>query len=31
MLDGKQYVVVGAGGNTQLNYLRGNKYYVFAY
>src|SRR3984957_3987457 len=31
MLDGKQYVVVGAGGNTQLNYQRGNKYYVFAY
>ena len=31
MLDGKQYVVVGAGGNTQLNYKRGNKYYVFAY
>jgi alcohol dehydrogenase (cytochrome c) len=31
MLDGKQYVVVGAGGNTQLNYPRGNKYYVFTY
>jgi alcohol dehydrogenase (cytochrome c) len=31
MLDGKQYVVVGAGGNTQLNYKRGNKFYVFAY
>ena len=31
MLDGKQYVVVGAGGNTQLGYKRGNKYYVFAY
>jgi alcohol dehydrogenase (cytochrome c) len=31
MLDGKQYVVVGAGGNTQLNYRRGNKYYVFVY
>jgi alcohol dehydrogenase (cytochrome c) len=31
MIDGKQYVVVGAGGNTQLNYKRGNKYYVFAY
>ena len=31
MLDGKQYVVVGAGGNTQLGYQRGNKYYVFAY
>jgi glucose dehydrogenase len=31
MLDGKQYVVVGAGGNTQLDYKRGNKYYVFAY
>ena len=31
MIDGKQYVVVGAGGNTQLNTTRGNKYYVFAY
>jgi alcohol dehydrogenase (cytochrome c) len=31
MLDGKQYVVVGAGGNTQLGYQRGNKYYVFVY
>jgi PQQ-dependent dehydrogenase (methanol/ethanol family) len=31
MLDGKQYVVVGSGGNTQMNYKRGNKYYVFAY
>jgi alcohol dehydrogenase (cytochrome c) len=31
MLDGKQYVVVGAGGNTQLNFTRGNKYYVFVY
>jgi alcohol dehydrogenase (cytochrome c) len=31
MLDGKQYVVVGAGGSTQMNYKRGNKYYVFAY
>jgi glucose dehydrogenase len=31
MLDGKQYVVVGAGGNTQLNFKRGNKYYVFSY
>jgi alcohol dehydrogenase (cytochrome c) len=31
MLEGKQYVVVGAGGNTQLDYKRGNKYYVFAY
>jgi alcohol dehydrogenase (cytochrome c) len=31
MLDGKQYVVVGAGGNRQLDYKRGNKYYVFAY
>jgi alcohol dehydrogenase (cytochrome c) len=31
MLDGKQYVVVGAGGNAQLDYKRGNKYYVFAY
>lgn len=30
-LDNKQYVVVGAGGNTQLDYKRGNKYYVFAY
>jgi PQQ-dependent dehydrogenase (methanol/ethanol family) len=31
MIDGKQYVVVGAGGNTQLNYKRGTKYYAFAY
>ena len=31
MLDRKQYVVVGAGGNTQLDYKRGNKYYAFAY
>jgi alcohol dehydrogenase (cytochrome c) len=31
MLDGKQYVVVGAGGNMQFDYKRGNKYYVFAY
>ena len=31
MLDGKQYVAVGAGGNTQLDFKRGNKYYVFAY
>jgi alcohol dehydrogenase (cytochrome c) len=31
MLEGKQYVVVGAGGNTQLNYKRGDKYYAFAY
>ena len=29
-LDGKQYVVVGAGGNTQLNSKRGNKILAFS-
>jgi PQQ-dependent dehydrogenase (methanol/ethanol family) len=28
-VDGKQYVVVGAGGNTQLNYKRGNNIIAF--
>jgi len=31
MLDGKQYVVVGAGGNTQLGSKRGNKILAFSY
>jgi alcohol dehydrogenase (cytochrome c) len=30
-LDGRQYVVVGAGGNTQLGSKRGNKILAFAY
>lgn len=30
-LDGKQYVVVGAGGNTQLSSKRGNKILAFSY
>jgi PQQ-dependent dehydrogenase (methanol/ethanol family) len=30
-LDGKQYVVVGAGGNTQLGSKRGNKILAFSY
>ncbi len=29
-IDGKQYIVVGAGGNTQLNYKRGNNIIAFA-
>jgi PQQ-dependent dehydrogenase (methanol/ethanol family) len=29
-LDGKQYVAVAAGGNTQLDFKRGNSVYVFA-
>lgn len=29
-VDGKQYIVVGAGGNTQLNYKRGNNIIAFA-
>lgn len=28
-VDGKQYVVVGAGGNTQLNFKRGNNIIAF--
>ena len=28
-VDGKQYIVVGAGGNTQLNYKRGNNIIAF--
>jgi glucose dehydrogenase len=28
-VDGKQYVVVGAGGNTQLDYKRGNAIIAF--
>jgi glucose dehydrogenase len=30
MLNGKQYVAVAAGGNTQLDYKRGNAIIVFA-
>ncbi len=30
-IDGKQYIVVGAGGNTQLDTKRGNKILAFAY
>ena len=30
-VDGKQYVVVGAGGNTQLDSKRGNKILAFSY
>jgi glucose dehydrogenase len=30
-IEGKQYVVVGAGGNTQLNTKRGNKILAFSY
>jgi len=30
MLDGKQYVAVAAGGNTQLDFKRGNSVFVFA-
>ncbi len=30
-VDGKQYVVVGAGGNTQLGSKRGNKILAFSY
>jgi len=29
-IDGKQYIVVGAGGNTQLNYKRGNNIIAFS-
>ena len=29
-VDGKQYIVVGAGGNVQLNYKRGNNIIAFA-
>lgn len=29
-IDGKQYIVVGAGGNTQLNFKRGNNIIAFA-
>jgi len=29
-IEGKQYIVVGAGGNTQLNYKRGNNIIAFA-
>ncbi|MFT4726527.1 MAG: alcohol dehydrogenase (cytochrome c) [Granulosicoccus sp.] len=29
-VDGRQYIVVGAGGNTQLNYKRGNNIIAFA-
>jgi glucose dehydrogenase len=29
-LGGKQYIVVGAGGNTQLNFKRGNSIIAFA-
>ena len=28
-VDGKQYIVVGAGGNTQLNFKRGNNIIAF--
>jgi glucose dehydrogenase len=28
-VDGKQYIVVGAGGNVQLNYKRGNNIIAF--
>jgi glucose dehydrogenase len=28
-VDGKQYVVVGAGGNTQINFKRGNNIIAF--
>jgi glucose dehydrogenase len=28
-VDGKQYIVVGAGGNVQLNYKRGNSVIAF--
>jgi glucose dehydrogenase len=28
-VDGKQYIVVGAGGNTQLHYKRGNNIIAF--
>ena len=29
-VDGKQYIVVGAGGNTQLDYKRGNAIIAFS-
>ena len=29
MVDGKQYIAVAAGGNTQLNFKRGNSVIVF--
>jgi glucose dehydrogenase len=28
-VDGKQYIVVGAGGNTQVNFKRGNNIIAF--
>jgi hypothetical protein len=30
MVNGKQYIAVAAGGNTQLNYKRGNNLMVFS-
>jgi len=30
MVDGKQYVVVGAGGNTQIDFRRGNNIIAFS-
>jgi len=30
MVDGKQYVAVGAGGNTQIDFKRGNSVFVFS-
>jgi glucose dehydrogenase len=30
MIDGKQYVVVGAGGNTQIDFRRGNNIIAFS-
>jgi glucose dehydrogenase len=29
MLDGRQYIVVGAGGNTQIDFRRGNNIIAF--
>jgi alcohol dehydrogenase (cytochrome c) len=29
MIGGKQYIVVGAGGNTQVNFRRGNNIIAF--
>jgi glucose dehydrogenase len=29
MVDGKQYVAVAAGGNTQIDFKRGNSVFVF--
>jgi alcohol dehydrogenase (cytochrome c) len=30
MVNGKQYIAVAAGGNTQLDFKRGNSVFVFA-